>query len=198
MGRFTRRSFLQKTGETLAVAAPMAANSAGGVGQARGNANTRDLEDPPRFGIARSVVEWYCASNHSYSDPFNDVELDVVFTDPAGREYKVPAFWAGEQTWRIRFSPPAAGRYSYRSVASDQGDLDGRRGMLEVVPYQGDNPLRRHGPIQVAADQRHFQHADGTPFFWLGDTWWMGLCSRLRWPEDFERWPPIACKRVSR
>jgi hypothetical protein len=187
MGRFTRRSFLQKTGETLAVAAPMAANSAGGVGQARGNANTRDLEDPPRFGIARSVVEWYCASNHSYSDPFNDVELDVVFTDPAGREYKVPAFWAGEQTWRIRFSPPAAGRYSYRSVASDQGDLDGRRGMLEVVPYQGDNPLRRHGPIQVAADQRHFQHADGTPFFWLGDTWWMGLCSRLRWPEDFER-----------
>ncbi len=29
-------------------------------------------------------------------------------------------------------------------------------------------------------------HADGTPFFWLGDTWWMGLCDRLKWPDDFK------------
>ena len=36
------------------------------------------------------------------------------------------------------------------------------------------------------ADERHFQHADGTPFFWLGDTWWMGLCKRLSWPDGFE------------
>ena len=35
-------------------------------------------------------------------------------------------------------------------------------------------------------DRRHFEHADGTPFFWLGDTWWMGLCERLKWPEEFQ------------
>ena len=40
-------------------------------------------------------------------------------------------------------------------------------------------------PIRVAADRRHFEHADGTPFFWLGDTWWMGLCERLKWPDEF-------------
>jgi hypothetical protein len=28
---------------------------------------------------------------------------------------------------------------------------------------------------------------DGTPFFWLGDTWWMGLCHRLHWPEEFQQ-----------
>ena len=39
----------------------------------------------------------------------------------------------------------------------------------------------------MAADRRHFEHADGTPFFWLGDTWWMGLCHRLRFPDDFQR-----------
>jgi len=33
----------------------------------------------------------------------------------------------------------------------------------------------------VAKDKRHFEHLDGTPFFWLGDTWWMGLCKRLSW-----------------
>ena len=41
--------------------------------------------------------------------------------------------------------------------------------------------------MRVAADQRHFEHADGTPFFWLGDTWWMGLSHRLHWPDEFQR-----------
>jgi len=39
----------------------------------------------------------------------------------------------------------------------------------------------------VASGRRHFEHADGTPFLWLGDTWWMGLCKRLAWPKDFKR-----------
>jgi len=55
-----------------------------------------------------------------------------------------------------------------------------------VVAYADDNPLYRHGPIQVAKDRRHFEHADGTPFFWLGDTWWKGLCKRIPF-EGFQR-----------
>jgi hypothetical protein len=39
----------------------------------------------------------------------------------------------------------------------------------------------------VADDLRHFAYADGSPFFWLGDTWWMGLTKRLTWPEDFQQ-----------
>jgi hypothetical protein len=38
----------------------------------------------------------------------------------------------------------------------------------------------------VAPSRRHFEHGDGTPFFWLGDTWWMGLCHRLRFPGEFK------------
>lgn len=30
----------------------------------------------------------------------------------------------------------------------------------------------RHGPLRVSGDGRHLVHADGTPFFWLGDTAW--------------------------
>ncbi|MEZ5702798.1 MAG: DUF4038 domain-containing protein [Burkholderiaceae bacterium] len=37
----------------------------------------------------------------------------------------------------------------------------------------------------MAPDKRHFSHEDGTPFFWLGDTWWLGLTQRLSWPSDF-------------
>jgi hypothetical protein len=29
-----------------------------------------------------------------------------------------------------------------------------------------------HGPLRVSDNRRYLQHADGTPFFWLGDTAW--------------------------
>lgn len=31
----------------------------------------------------------------------------------------------------------------------------------------------KHGPLQVSANSLYLQHADGTPFFWLGDTSWL-------------------------
>ncbi len=31
----------------------------------------------------------------------------------------------------------------------------------------------KNGNLQVSANQRYLQHADGTPFFWLGDTGWL-------------------------
>ena len=67
--------------------------------------------------------------------------------------------------------------------------------MAGPVRAAGDHPLLRHGPIRVSADRRHFEHADGTPFFWLGDTWWMGFTRRLRWPEDFQL---LAADRVAK
>ena len=30
-----------------------------------------------------------------------------------------------------------------------------------------------HGKLQVSDNQRFLQHADGTPFFWLGETAWL-------------------------
>jgi hypothetical protein len=60
------------------------------------------------------------------------------------------------------------------------------QGTLTASSYAGENQLFRHGPLRVSSDRRFFQHTDGTPFFWLGDTWWMGLCSRWSWPEDFQ------------
>jgi Protein of unknown function (DUF4038)/Domain of unknown function (DUF5060) len=143
--------------------------------------------DPIR-AIQYEAMEWSYTSRKAYPDPFNEVELDVVVTHSDGREQRVPAFWAGEQNWTVRFSPYRTGRYSYRTICSDpsNGDLHGRTGSFEAVTYSGDHPLYRHGPVKVAPDQRHFQHADGTPFFWLGDTWWMAFCQRLRWPEDFQ------------
>ena len=35
------------------------------------------------------------------------------------------------------------------------------------------SPPRTGGPLRIAPDGRSFQQADGTPFFWLGDTAWL-------------------------
>ena len=148
-----------------------------------------------RRAAAREATEWIFPSAKQYKDPFNELELDVLIRDPHGREQRVPAFWAGGQEWRVRYSADAAGRYTFETICSDTSNahLHGRTGVLEVAPYDGGNSLLRHGAPRVSQDRRHLEHADGTPFFWLGDTWWMGLSKRLRWPADFER---LAADRV--
>ena len=135
------------------------------------------------------MTEISFVSDKRYPDPFNDVALDVVFTDPDGAEHRVPAFWSGEATWRARYASARVGAHRYRTACSDESDagLHGREGEVEVVPYDGENALLERGRLRVAGDRRHLEHEDGTPFFWLGDTWWFGLVEQLRWPGDFQR-----------
>ena len=145
--------------------------------------------------VVQCPMEWEFASGNSYGNPFSDVDVDVVIRDPDGAESRVPAFWAGSSVWKARFAPRKAGTYKWRTVASDPQNpgLHQRSGTIEAREYEGANPLYRHGPIRVARDRRHFEHADGTPFFWLADTWWMGFVKRLRWPDDFRM---LAADRV--
>lgn len=137
---------------------------------------------------ANRMAEVSFQSEKTYEDPFNEVILDIVFTTPSGSQWRVPAFWAGGSTWRARYASPQLGAHHFRTECNDAGNasLHGRAGEIHVTPYAGGNPLFQHGPIRVAQDRRHFAHADGTPFFWLGDTWWMGLAKRLHWPEEFQ------------
>lgn len=143
----------------------------------------------PSATAANVPVELTFTARGAYVNPFNQVVLDALFTDPAGAVRRVPAFWAGGKTWKVRYASPLAGAHTFRTECSATGDtgLHGRTGRVTVTPYRGKNPLYAHGPVQVAENKRHFEHADGTPFFWLGDTWWMGLCHRLPWPQGFKQ-----------
>src|SRR6185437_12210179 len=167
----SRRDFIKSIAVTGAVV------SAGAYGFAEATVATAGL-----------ATEWCYQSDKEYSDPFNQVEVDAIITTPSGSEERVPGFWAGESTWCVRYAPLAPGRYTVRSVCNDSSNrnLHGQSLALDVQPYAGMNSHYKHGPLRIAPDKRHFQHADGTPFFWLGDTWWMGLCKRLSWPDGFE------------
>jgi len=138
--------------------------------------------------VQNCVLEFSLHSGKSYKDPFNEVELDVIFEGPNGLKRVVPAFWAGENLWKVRFSTPTIGRYSYTTICSDKENLSlhNQKGKVKVSSYQGKNLLLAHGPLRISKNRRYLEHIDGTPFFWLADTWWMGLCKRLTWPEDFQ------------
>ncbi len=139
------------------------------------------------FAVQYEVSEWGYVSRKAYADPFNNVELDVVLTSSKG-QWRVPTYWVGGNEWRVRFAPPEAGTYQVTTVCSDKPnpDLHGQSSSLEATAYRGNDPLLAHGPLRIAASKRTIEHADGTPFFWLGDTWWMGLCKRWSWPDDFK------------
>ena len=141
------------------------------------------------------VAEQSLQSAKQHSAPF-EVTVDIAIESPSGVVRRVPAFWAGERTWRWRYSSTESGVHRYRTEADDRDDagLHGVEGALELETYRGANPLYRHGPLAVSDDKRYLRHQDGTPFFWLGDTWWMGLCKRLGWPRRL----PRACRRPRR
>lgn len=132
------------------------------------------------------VFETSYESAQAYPNAFMDVEVDVIFKQ-GDQQWKVPAFWAGNKKWTVRFTPPLQGKFTYRVECTDKANpgLNGKEQTLSVAAYAGTNPLLKHGPLRVSANKRHFEHADGTSFFWLGDTWWKGLCQRLPW-EGFQ------------
>jgi len=139
------------------------------------------------YAVQNCPVEIFFCSGKVYDDPFNEVELDVIFQGPNSSKQVVPAFWAGENVWKMRFSTPVTGRHSYTTVCSDRENtaLNNQKGEVEVNPYQGSNPLLKHGPLRVSDNHGYLEHTDGTPFFWLGEIWIFGLCKRLAWPQDF-------------
>ena len=135
----------------------------------------------PAAGYER-MAEWTFESRKAYADPFNDVEVDVVFEN-GSQSWRVPAFWRGEQKWSVRFAPPTPGEYRYRLQSTDTSnpDLNGPEGRVKITAYTGRSEVLKRGALRVSASRRYFEHADGMPFYWLGDTWWAGLSDRLPW-----------------
>src|SRR5437660_1417094 len=111
---------------------------------------------------ANVMVELTFTASEHYADPFNELTLDVIFVDLQGREFRVPAFWAGTNLWKARYASPVAGTHRFHSESSnprDQG-LHNIIGSVQVKPYTGENPLYAHGPVHMPANKRCHAHAD--------------------------------------
>ncbi|MBR6702546.1 MAG: DUF5060 domain-containing protein, partial [Clostridia bacterium] len=119
------------------------------------------------------MTELSFISEKDYDDPFNDVTLDMLLYGN-GRLYKVPAFWDGDNTWRMRFVCPAVGIWQCRTVCSDEenSSLHGRTAQVDCSAYSGDLDIYKHGFVTTRYGNKYLTYEDGTPFYYLGDTHW--------------------------
>ena len=121
-----------------------------------------------------ALHEIILTSDQDYTEPQWGVELACTFSSPTGATYTVAGFWNGGREYRIRFSPDETGIWTYETSCSDVANtgLHAQQGTVEVTAYAGTNPFLLHGGIETSANGQYFQHADGTPYFYLGDTAW--------------------------
>jgi hypothetical protein len=143
------------------------------------------------------VLQIELTAKAHHDDPLDGVQVSAQFTGPGGT-MRIPAFWAGGDRWIIRFAPTVPGDWSYETTCNRQDDagLHGVKGRIMVAEAAkagtpNENALYRHGGfLKVSGDQRYLTFADGTPFFWLGDTWW--FCPSDLMPMDRSNRPGIA------
>lgn len=137
------------------------------------------------------MVELAFTSTRQYANPFLDVQITATFTAPSGAQIIRPGFWDGGDTWKVRVALTEVGQWTYQVSATDptNAGLNPPPGTLSCVAYTGPLPIYQHGFLRVSATGRYLEHADGTPFFWLGDTHWF-FDSRESWDSsDDPRWP---------
>ncbi|MCU0914307.1 MAG: serine hydrolase [Planctomycetes bacterium] len=96
-------------------------------------------------------------------NPFRDAALVGEFTSPAGKKLMAKGFYDGGDIWRLRFTPDEEGEWRY--LLRGEGVELNQRGRLRCVAPRG------HGFIRVHPENPYaFAHADGAPFFPMGDT----------------------------
>jgi hypothetical protein len=118
-----------------------------------------------------------------------EIECSGELTSPSGKIHSVRGFWDGDNVWKIRFMPNETGQWNYR-IQTDPPipGLHNQQGDFSCQPNDSSTRFLKHGRIDVSPDGFHFQHADGTPFFWLADTVWNGalLSSESDWERFLE------------
>jgi hypothetical protein len=117
-------------------------------------------------------------SSVRYTNAVQQAELEATFVSPLGETNRVPGFWDGGKTWRVRFAPDMPGRWVYFTSCSDTANngLHQRSGEFVCTAATGQTRFGEHGPLRVARNRRHLEHADRSPFLWLGDAAWDAPC----------------------
>ncbi|MEO8392733.1 MAG: DUF4038 domain-containing protein [Chloroflexota bacterium] len=140
--------------------------------------------------IPGSVPQWgrfeqQFTSANAYANPFQEARLTITFTSPSGQQREVDGFWDRGATWRVRFAPDEVGAWSYATTCSDRDNrgLHGQLGSFICGQPSGSTRFEKHGGLRLADNRRYLVHADGTPFFWIGDTAWNGPLRST--PEDW-------------
>lgn len=119
-------------------------------------------------------VELTFQSSKCYDNPFLDVDVVVIFTNSSGDTISRPAFWDGDNVWKVRFAPTKKGRWNYDLQCSINDDprFDNGKGYINAVEYKGKSSIYKKGFLKISPNNRYITYNNGDPFFYLADTHW--------------------------
>ncbi len=123
------------------------------------------MKEQPTTVAYRSVGEWVFESDRDYPEPFVDVVLDGVFMAPSGKINRMPGFYDGQRTWRVRFSPDEVGKWRYAVEVRPSDAALAQSGHFVVSPQETSGFLK-----SVPGEAWGFQMESGAPIFLMGDT----------------------------
>ncbi len=108
-----------------------------------------------------SVLDISITSGKTSAKPL-DVEFGAVFSQENGKRLNIPAFYNGDNTWVLRFSPSETGEWTFRTWSSERS-LAGKTGTVSVLPSGKED---EHGPLVISKkNPQKFEYADGTPVY---------------------------------
>lgn len=133
--------------------------------------NEKDFETNHVFEIKEIVL----TAQNQYKNPYTDVECWVDLKGPDFNK-RIYGFWDGEQVFKVRIVATNPGDWTWKSGSStsDPG-LNQHSGSFKAIEWtdeekEANNNLR--GFIRPTKNGHALEYADGTPFFFIGDTWW--------------------------
>lgn len=130
------------------------------------------------------LVEIILTAEKLYDNPYMEVETWVRLTGP-DFDKKIYGFWDGKNIFKVRVVAINPGEWSWTSGCTNPNDngLNGKTGKFRAIEWTEAekhlNPNRR-GFIRPTSNGHALQYSDGTPFFFIGDTWW--AASTWRYP----------------
>jgi hypothetical protein len=130
----------------------------------------------PVFSCFELTITAKAFSGNPFDPSQNDIQM--VVTDPKGQTTSIPAFYDGDNTWRVRFTPQKPGTYRYRILARGNIELDG-------TPTAGSfraAASKNHGFVRINPSLRtRFAFSTGEPFFPVGHN----VAWPSRWQSQF-------------
>ena len=99
----------------------------------------------------------------SSGNPYMEIDISAIFKNNE-KSMKVPGFYDGNGVYRIRFSPPYQGNWTYKTESNSKILTDKKDGFL-CIPPTGNN----HGPVKIA-NTYFLEYSDGSTFYSIGTT----------------------------
>lgn len=141
------------------------------------------------------VVEVTLESSVSLENPYTQVDVWVDLNGP-GFARRVYGFWDGGNRFVVRVVATAPGIWRWATGSTIPGiGLDGHAGTFEATAWTqqelSENPCRR-GFLRATPNGHGLQFADGTPHYYLADTWWATPTFRYPWADEDQPLPEWA------